>query len=207
MPMPVITITKRKNGQAVASFRDDAGRRVRTSTRVIGGGWVRAEMVKDLADYGIALQLGQCAAGLGSDGAPMPGLKNGGRAVFAGRVNGRATFVRQGYPAAKVKLGLQPIRDLRGPGIGGHMLDDVRINYLDDTKATFAITTRMGRTKALANEQRAQWWGWSPASYVLLIIRAAEIFNAGTADYLVSLGLIAANQVAGLRRSVLRRAA
>jgi hypothetical protein len=205
--MPVITIKKTKDGRPVASFRDDLGRRVRTSTSVIGGGWVKAEQVKLVAEYGIALQLGQCAAGIGSDGSPMPPLKGGGAVVFAGRENGRVRFAHRAYAQAKVKLGLQPIRDLRGPGIGGHMLDDVRINYLDDTKASFAITTRLGRIKALANEQRAPWWGWSPASVALLAARAAEVYGLGLADYLVSVGLAASGGIAQIGRRLLRRAA
>jgi hypothetical protein len=207
MPMPVITIKKMKDGRPVASFRDDLGRRVRTSVGVIGGGWVNAEKVKAVAQYGIELQLAQLDAGLGSDGSPMPALKGGGAAQFSRRVNGRAVFARVPYAQAKVRLGLQPIRDLLGPGIGGHMRDDIRINYLDDKQATISITTRLSRIKALANEQRAAWWGWTAASVAAMAAMAREVYDQGLADYLVSLGIMSANAVAGMKRSVLRRAA
>ena len=169
---------------------------------MIGGGWVKAEQVKAVAQYGIELQLAQCAAGLGSDGTPMPPLKGSGVAVFGARVNGRVVFQRQAYAQAKVKLGLQPIRDLRGPGKDGHMLDDVRINYLDNKQATISITTRASRVKALANEQRAPWWGWSPASVHFLTQYAAQVYGQGTLDYLMSLGLAGASMLAGAGRLI-----
>jgi hypothetical protein len=205
MPMPKIKITTRKNGQQVAWFRDDQKRRVRTSVNV---NWVKADQIKLVADYGIALQLGQLDAGLGSDGASMPPLKGGGTVAFLARVNGRATFERRSYAGTKIKLGLKPMRDLLGPGIGGHMRNDIRINSLDDRQATIAITTRQSRIKALANEKRAPWWGWSPASVALLTARAAEVYGSSTADYLVAVGLLGANTISGLsRRTLLRRAA
>jgi hypothetical protein len=196
----------KKDGRVVASFLDQQGRNVRTTRSAIAN-WVKAEQIKELADYGIELQLAQCAAGLGSDGTPMPALKGSGSAVFVGRLNGKAVFERRAYPQQKAAKGLKPIRDLYGPGIGGHMLDDVRVNYLDDKQATFAITTRQGRIKALANEKRAPWWGWSPASVSLMTARAAEIFGTGMAEYLMAMGLISANAVANAGRRLLRRAA
>jgi len=36
---------------------------------------------------------------------------------------------------------------------------------------------------------------------------AREVYDQGLADYLVSLGIMSANAVAGMKRSVLRRAA
>ena len=206
MPMPTITIRKRKDGQAVAWFRDVQGRRVRTSPRVIGGGWTKAEQVGTLGQYGLQLQQQQALAGLGSDGQEMPALKGSGVAVFAKRVNGKAVFERRGYAQQKLKLGLKPIRDLYGPGKGGHMLDAVRINYVDDRRCSITISERMARIKAAANERRAPWWGWSPASVAALAKRAAEIWPQGIAETLMSMGLMGANAVAGSRR-LLRRVA
>jgi hypothetical protein len=114
---------------------------------------------------------------------------------------------RPSYANFKIRVGLKPIRDLRGPGAGGHMLDAIRINYLDDKRAGFSITTEPSRTKAKANEKRAPWWGWSAASVAALGKFAGDIYQTGLVDYLVSVGLSSANVVAGAGRRILRRAA
>src|ERR1017187_1623791 len=144
MPLPKITIKTWKDGRMVARFRDSQGL-VRTSAGPMN--WARAEQIKQLADYGIVLQIAQARAGLGSDGQPMPPLKSGSRAVFLASVNGRARFSRKTYADWKAAHGLQPIRDLYGAAKGGHMLDDIRINYLDDRSATIAITNKLNRDK------------------------------------------------------------
>ena len=99
---------------------------------------------------------------VGSDDAPMPPLSQEYSAV---KVKGR--FVRRQPPYAleKQAAGLNPIRDLRGPGgryrqitIGGrpilkrtakaagsHMIDDVRVTYADSHTAKIDITTRRPR--------------------------------------------------------------
>jgi hypothetical protein len=187
MALLKLRITKRRDGREIAWFRGEQGR-VRTSAGPVS--WVRAGQLRLLAEYAIELLLGQCAAGLGADGQPMPSLKESGRAVFLERVGGRARFERRGYAQAKVRLGLQPLRDLRGPGIGGHMLDAIRINYLDDRQATFGITTRLARIKAQANERRAPWWGLSPESVRRLDARAAQVFGAAFEGELVAQGLM-----------------
>lgn len=229
MPLPKIKITRKKDGREVAWFRDTQGR-VRTGDvngmyGVYGINWTRAEQIRELADYGIAMQLDQARAGLGSDGAPMPPLKQPKRAkrwsTSQKKVVEYGTTDR-GYPAFKRKLGLKPIRDLTGPGGlvvsidsggnkryrrsarhmqgRGHMLDDIRVNYLDDKRATIAITNSASRVKARANEQRAPWWGWSPASYRKMIDRAASIFQTGAAEALFTMGLIGAQALSEAKR-------
>ena len=201
MPMPDLKFTKKKDGREVAWFRDTQGR-VRTRA---GTDWVKADQVKELAEYGIQLQKAQCAAGLGSDGSAMPALKAS-VVVAKGLANGVFQFGRKGYAQQKSSLGLQPMRDLYGLGKGGHMLNDIRINYLDDRQATIAITTLKSRQKAKGNENRAPWWGWSPDSVQKMTARAAEIFGTGMAEYLVSMGLMSANAVVSSGR-FLRRVA
>lgn len=197
MPMPKIRITKLKDGREQAWFRDVQGR-VRTR---LDSNWTRADQVKRVADYGIVLQVDQARAGVGSDGARMPPLKGGHHAVFVARAGGRAVFQRKTYADRKRAMGLQPIRDLWGPGKDGHhMLEDIRINYLDDRRATIAITSKMGRIKARANEQRAAWWGWTAASVRKLNSFAAEVFQTGTAEALFSMGLIGAAALAEAKR-------
>jgi hypothetical protein len=197
MPLPKITIRTWKDGRQVARFRDTQGL-VRTSAGPMN--WTRAEQLKQLADYGIALQIAQARGGLGSDGQRMPALKGGSRAIFVASVNGRAQFTRKTYADWKAAHGLQGVRDLYGPGKGGHMLDDIRINYLDDRQASIAITSKTSRDKARGNEKRAPWWGWSPDSVRKLTSAAAEIFQTGVAEYLFTMGLIGANALSEAKR-------
>jgi hypothetical protein len=56
MPLPKIVVKLYKDGRQVARFRDSGGL---VRTRVGPVNWVRAEQVKQLAEYGIALQVGQ----------------------------------------------------------------------------------------------------------------------------------------------------
>ena len=137
MPLPKINLKLWKDGRQVARFRDSQGL-VRTAPGITAGRWSRAEQVRKLADYGILLQLEQASKGLGSDGSPMPPLKSGKR-TFAGRRDG------------VVQFSSKTIRNLYGPGIGGHMLDSIRVNYVDDRKATIAITTQLSKAKAGAD--------------------------------------------------------
>lgn len=197
MPLPKITIKTWKDGRQVARFRDSQGL-VRTSVGTMN--WARAEQIKQLADYGIALQVAQARAGLGSDGQQMPPLKGGSRAVFVASVNGKARFTRKTYADWKAAHGLQPARNLYGAGKDGHMLDDIRINYLDDQRASIAITSRSSRGKASGNEQRSPWWGWSPDSVRKLTSAAAEIFQTGVAEHLFAMGLIGANALSEAKR-------
>ena len=197
MPLPKITIKTWKDGRQVARFRDSQGL-VRTSAGPMN--WTRAEQIKQLADYGIVLQIAQARAGLGSDGQQMPPLKGGSRAVFVARENGRARFARKTYGDWKAAHGLQPIRDLYGAGKGGHMHDDIRINYLDDRQSSIAITSRVSRDKARGNEAKAPWWGWSTDSIRKLTADAAEIFQTGVAEHLFAMGLLGASALSEAKR-------
>jgi hypothetical protein len=224
-----LRFTKKKDGREVAWYRDSMGRRVGTRA---GSNWTQARQMMTLALYGIQLILDRTAKGIGSDDAYMPALKQPKRktrwSISQKKVVEYGTQ-DTGYPAFKRKLGLKPVRDLRGPGgqvatrsdttgrkwylrsgsLGartrvtglsgerGHMLDDIRVNYVDDKRVTIDISTRASRIKARANEERAPWWGWSPSDMRKLMSRAAEIFPMGIAERLYSLGLIAANQVGG----------
>jgi hypothetical protein len=231
MPLPTFRVTKKKDGKEVLWFRDTQGR-VRTTASATAN-WTKAEQIRSLVDYGISLQIAQARAGLGSDGAQMPPLKQPQRKKrFSTSQKKVVEYGTQdtGYPAFKRRLGLKPIRDLYGPGgkvvtesktTGkkrylrsashmqgrGHMLDDLRVNFLSDTKGTFAITTQASRVKARANQERAPWWGWSAASYRKLQQRAAELFGSGPAERLFELGLIGASALAFVKARTLRRVA
>jgi hypothetical protein len=194
MALPKITVKKFKDGREVARFRDSQGL-VRTRVGISQQQWTRAEQVRDLADYGILLQLQQCAAGLGSDGEPMPPLKRP-KVQFAGRRDG------------VVQFNTKSIRNLYGTGKeGGHMLDFVRVNYVDDQKATITISSKVQRDKARGNEKRAPWWGWSPLSVRKLRERSASVFGTGPAERLFELGLIGVSALGFVRSQYLKRAA
>lgn len=182
--MVKLRITKRKNGSESLWYKSAQGRvRVGSASQ----DWVKARDVMALGTYGIELQREQCAAGLGSDGMPMPAL-------------------RPKYAPWKRKIGKSGIRDLYGPGKDGHMLDDIRVTYISDSECRYGITRKSSRDKARGNENRAPWWGWSPASVQKLAQRASEIFGMSTADFLISMGLATANAVSNAGR-FLRRAA
>ncbi len=192
MPLPKFKVTKKKDGREVTWFRDSQGR-VRTSATAPNN-WTRAEQMRDLADYGILLQLDQARLGLGSSGLPMPPLK-GGQRRFEGRRNGVVVF------------GRKTLRNLYGPGKNGHMLDDIRVNYVDEKKATITISKKTSRDKARGNERRAPWWGWSPASMAKLRQRSAELFGTGVAERLFELGLIGVSALAFAKAKYFRRSA
>ncbi len=80
------------------------------------------------------------------------------------------------------------------------MLDEIRINSLDDRQATISITSNQARIKARANERRAPWWGWTAESVAKLTALAAEIWQGGTAEYLAGMGLIGAAALSEAKR-------
>ena len=191
MPIPQITIKLRKDGREVARFRDEQGL-VRTRVGVEQN-WSRAEQMKELGEYGIALQLDQAKATLGSNGVPMPPLTTKRYAIFE---DGKFRRPAGSYSEWKLRKLGNNLRNLSGPGKDGHMLDDIRMNYLDDKKVAFAITRRSSRIKALANEKHAPWWGWTDASAQKLQNNASLMFQSGVAEHLYSMGLIGANALA-----------
>lgn len=114
---------------------------------------VTREQMARIANYGISLIRARVAQGIGSDDLPMPPLQ----------VKVSRSGKRYGYAVIKQRRGLGTTRNLYGLGTDGHMLDGIRVTYSADDRATIDITTRAGRTKALANEQKSPWYGWSPS--------------------------------------------
>lgn len=202
-----LRITKKKNGQTVFWFAGPQGRvRIGQPNRM---NWIRAQQIRELADYGISLIRERVAKGIGSDDAPMPALSGRTSAI---RRDGRFVSQRAGYRDWKSKQGLRPIRDLRGPGrdlkggAGTHMLEDIRVTYFDDRRAQFDISKRDSRVKARANEDRAPWFGWSPSDMRKMAARFHEIFQTGLVEQMVSMGLAGSALLTSSRRW-LRRAA
>jgi hypothetical protein len=191
-----IRVTTYKDGRQGAWFRDGGGRvRTRVDTN-----WIKASQIRQVAEYGIALQVAQARSGVGSSGQQMPPLKGGDHSVFVARVSGKATFTRKSYSDWKAAHGLQPVRDLYGPGKGGHMLDDIRINYLDDRRAEISITNKSSRDKARANERRAPWWGWTRESAAKMAQLAGQVFQASTAEMLHRAGVIGDDALASAQK-------
>lgn len=129
---------------------------------------------------------------------------------------GSSTYYKDLSPRAKALLmrhGIVPPPRVKRTILAGHMRDDIRINYVDDRQAKIGITTTASRIKALANERRAPWWGWSPASMAKMNAAAAGIFNVGLGEHLVSVGLASSNFMVQLakqlnfRTATFRRAA
>ena len=81
----------------------------------------RQVQMQRLGEFALKTVVARARKGIGSDDSAMPPLKGANVRVFAGRVNGVATFKSVGgYAAWKSKHGLQPIRDLWALGKGGH---------------------------------------------------------------------------------------
>lgn len=139
----------------------------------------RKSQMEQLGKLGIATMRARVAKGIGSNDAPMRPLK-----VFPIR-NRRGQFVRrQSYAEWKVRHGLQGFRDLYGEGTGGgHMLDNFTIRYVDESLVRMAFTSRVGRAKAITNERREPFLGWSPSDERVLI-RAAERMFSGQIEVL-----------------------
>jgi len=97
-------------------------------------------------------------SGVGSDDAPFPPLSTKTSAV---RINGKFVRQRKGYAQWKSAHGLAPIRDMWGIGKGGHMLDNSTVRFASDSNVKIAFTSRTGRIKALANEQRTPFYSFS----------------------------------------------
>jgi hypothetical protein len=114
-------------------------------------------------------------AGVGADDAKMPPLSSKAYPIR----NERGKFVRKGppYQEWKEKHGLNPFRDLVGPGVGGHMLDNLSVRYADANKTKIALTSRAARVKALANERRAAWLWWSIKDQERIVARAVQVFD------------------------------
>jgi hypothetical protein len=154
------------------------GRRV----RLIGHG-PRKYQLFQLAQVGVRSIKARVAQGIGSSDTAMPALKSSRRMRWSKSQNryveyGAADSSSFGYAARKRRAGLKPMRDLVGPGEdGGHMLDALRVTSASETKATIDISTRMGRVKARANEQRAPWFGFSGKDVRTMMEAARKIWG------------------------------
>jgi hypothetical protein len=142
-------------------------------------GIFRRVQMQQLGNSAIALIKARVAKGIGSEDSAMPPLKSGRNVAIFGKAK------NIGWAAKKQRLGLQPIRDLTGTGKqGGHMLDNISVRAADETSVKIALTARMARVKALANEKRAPWFSFSDADQAALMKMAEGMFEAGVRQIL-----------------------
>ena len=154
-----------------------------------------------LAGYGFRkyqmVQLGQVAVGavkarvakaVGSDDAAMKPLADR-------------------YKVWKAAKGMNPIRDLTGPGSrtykdtskkhkgairtiradGAHMLDNFTVRYADELTVRMDISAQWARIRARANERRAPWFGFSPNDIRTIMNSARVMFGVNITDLAVKL--------------------
>lgn len=122
--------------------------------------------MEELGDFALKTIKARVGRAIGSNDSPMPPLSGKTRPIM---VNGK--FVRQavGYAGWKSAHGLNPIRDLTGPGIDGHMLDNLTVRSVSGSRVIMAITARKARIKALANEKRSPWMSFSDNDTRLIV--------------------------------------
>lgn len=115
-------------------------------------GFSQAEMAV-LAQVGLGSVQARAEAGIGSDDLPMQPLS-------------------RGYARRKERLGAPPIRNLR---LTGDMLSNLSVRQVSAESARIAFTTESARTKALANERRTPWLGWSSVDVQTITATAEEM--------------------------------
>lgn len=160
---------------AFGSKWDLAGRKLEAGE--IGVGGVRA--FNYLGTFALKVMRDRVGRGIGSDDKRMPPLTRAGQADP--KHGGRRRYY--GWADSKRRAGLDAMRDLWGKGDrGGHLLEEPTVRSVTDRSVVMAITTRMGRIKAYANEKIYPWFGWSPRDLEQIIRKAHELFSASIAD-------------------------
>jgi hypothetical protein len=118
------------------------------------------ERMQEIGEFALQTVKARVRRGIGSDDTAMPALHS------------------PGYLRWKSRHGLQPIRDLTGAGKGGHMLDNLTVRSVSGSKVTMALTVRLARDKALANEKRTPWLSFSDQDQKQIIAFAAKAFGS-----------------------------
>ena len=101
--------------------------------------------------------------------------------------------LRQSYARVKRRLGLIPRRDLTGSGFWifrksetrrsksgkvfiGHMLDNLSVRTVSNNAARATLTSPRQRLKALANQRRELWLGFSPKNIRDIAVAFRRLF-------------------------------
>lgn len=126
--------------------------------------------MQSLGQLGIDLIRGRVARGVGSDDQSMKPLNR--------------FYVRR-----KARAGLPAVRNLRGPGRGPHMLDDLSVRLAVRNMVRVDITTRLSRIKAAANEKKSPWYGWSPRDASVILSAAQEMARGNIREVTAERGI------------------
>jgi hypothetical protein len=152
-----------------------------------GYGFRKYQMVQ-LGQVAVGAVKARVAMGVGSDDAAMKPLADR-------------------YKAWKAAKGMNPIRDLVGPGSrtykdtskkhkgairtiradSAHMLDNFTVRYADELTVRMDISAQWARIRARANERRAHWFGFSPNDIRTIMNSARMMFGVNITDLAVKL--------------------
>lgn len=115
---------------------------------------ISAAQMANIGTFAIDLIRSRALSGIGSDDTPMKPLN-------------------QYYAKYKARWG-RPVRNLYGPGKGGHMLDNISVRRADANLVRIDITSNIARKKAAANEKKSPWYGWSPRDAATILSAAQD---------------------------------
>jgi hypothetical protein len=122
--------------------------------------------------------------GIGANDTPMPALAGDrvARISYRDKTGALRTYERRirSYRTAKAQAGGKPIRDLRSAAKhtrGQHMMDNLSVRWASENQVVIALTTKLARAKALANQKRALWLAWSRRDIAVIMKRAEELFH------------------------------
>lgn len=143
-----------------------------------GFGTRPAQMLQ-LGRAGLLSVKGRVARGVGLEDSPMKPLKRYRRIV---RRDGSALNLGpdRGYLGRKIKAGKKPIRDLN---FTGAMLDNLSVRSASQNDVRIGFTTKIARQKALANQQREPWLGWSTSDADTVTKKAQQVFKNSVSQY------------------------
>lgn len=140
---------------------------------------VKPLQMLQLGRAGLAAVKGRVAQGVGLEDGPMKPLKQYRRLA---RADKRVVVIgpERGYPGYKRKLGKKPIRDLN---LTGAMLDNLSVRSATANEVRIGFTTKLARQKALANQQREPWLGWSKSDTEKVAEKAQQVFKNSVSQY------------------------
>lgn len=132
------------------------GRKVR-----IKGFGIRPLKMLQLGAAALAIVKARVARGQDINDTPMPGLS-------------------ESYGKRKRRRFSRDLRDLR---LTGAMLDNLTVRSATENQVRIAFTKALERQKALSNQQRTPWLGWSPNDTREIEDAAQRIFKTEVEAY------------------------
>jgi hypothetical protein len=140
---------------------------------------VRPLQMLQLGRAGLAHVKQRVAQGVGLEDSPMRPLKQYRRIVGrSGKVVNLGPV--RGYPGRKLKAGKRDIRDLN---FTGAMLENLSVRNASENEVRIGFTTKLARQKALANQQREPWLGWSASDSKAVVDKAQQVFKNSVQQY------------------------